>query len=106
MTFDQGNKKMKSMMDMCANMSMEECQTMMKKMMGNAPDFQQMQIDLNQEIMGTPELQVLFFEWCHQIKKEIQEYANLNDGIGIDEIARHFMLSKESCEYLLYKMGD
>jgi len=106
MTLNQKNKKKTNMMEMCANMSVEECQAMMRKMVNNEPEYRNMQIDLNDEIISTPELQALFFEWCNQIKKELQEYTNSNSKDDIDEISQHFNLSKESCDYLLNKMNN
>ncbi len=93
-------KMQNKMMEMCANMSMEECQAMMQNMMNKEPDYVNLQVEKNNKIIGTPELQALFFEWCGQIKEEMQEYlkSNTND---ITKLAKHFNVSKESCNYLL-----
>ena len=61
----------KMMMDMCAKMSVEECHNMMQKMMNKEPDYESLKIEQNNKLIGTPELQSLFFEWCSEIRKEI-----------------------------------
>ena len=106
MKTDKKNKSMSNMMEMCANMTKDECQEMMRKMMSNEPDYRSMQVNLNNEIIGTSELQALFFEWCSQIREELLEYKKLNANINIDDISRQFKLSKESCEFLLNKITN
>jgi hypothetical protein len=91
------------MMEMCSGMSMEECQSMMMNMMSNRPDFTNLQMQNTQKIDGTPELQALFFEWCHQIQDEMKVFA-ANNTSDINEIAQHFKLSVQSCEYILNRL--
>lgn len=99
----QKNAMQQKMMEMCGNMSMEECQAMMSRMMNktNEPDFSSLQVEQNQKIVGTPELQTLFFEWCNQIKDEMKAYSKSMGKSDLDTVSEHFKLSVESCKYIL-----
>jgi len=103
----ENNKKsemQKKMMDMCNNMSMDQCQSMMSKMMNKTSDFGGIQADQNTKITGTPELQSLFFEWCGQIRSEILDFVSKSGKSDLKEISEHFKLSTESCDYILNKL--
>ena len=100
------NAMQQKMMQMCANMTMEECRAMMSQMMNKSkePDFSSLQVEQNQKIVGTPELQSLFFEWCNQIKSEMKAYAQSMDSEDLNTISAYFKLSVDSCKYILNEL--
>jgi hypothetical protein len=102
----QKNIMMQKMMEMCANMTMEECQAMMSRMRNKnkEPNFNSPKEEHKPKNVGTPELQSLFFEWCDQIKEDMKAYAKSIDDDDLKAISAHFKLSVESCEYLLKEL--
>ena len=52
---------------------------------------------------ATPELRLLFDEWCQQIENEITEYTKNSSEINTKELSEKFNLTEESINYLLSK---
>lgn len=92
------------MKDVCANMTMEECKAMMKEMMGNSPELNDLKIDKEEESLATEELRVLFFAWLQQIEEEVEILLKENPELTSMTLADEFKLSEESCSYLLNRV--
>jgi hypothetical protein len=56
--------------------------------------------------MATPEVQGLFEDWVDQIEKEILEYLKDKESIDIQDLAKHFKISKDSAYYFVTKLAQ
>lgn len=92
------------MKDTCANMTVEECKAMMKAMMDDSPEFNDLRVDNEEETLATEELRLLFFAWLQQIEEEVELLIKDNPNINCEELAQEFKLSEESCAYLLNRI--
>lgn len=54
----------------------------------------------------TPELHLLFDEWCQQIENEMHDYINESGKIDLSALSEKFKLTEESVKYLLTKMSE
>lgn len=89
-------------------------QDMMKSRMGNQEmrsrcrgmmDKNQ-QADPEDESYSSDELMILFEDWCRHVEDEIVSYIDELGKVDEEEIARKFMLSGESVQILLNKLGE
>ena len=74
---------------------MEMCMHMMRNMSESAQTAR----------FATPELRLLFDEWCQQIEKEILAHSKETGSIKVGELSQKFGLTEESIKYLLSCMA-